>query len=355
MKIKREFSMLLAAILLFCTLLPISAQAFDENDFTNSSWYGKYTTTFHGQDTTLDIYLDFTIQECDLKGNFTGISKIRTVEGQGYDGWWTLKTKGIIDFDANSFYMEEVEQIDGTSMWYFDSYQGEIEANINGDMNITGDVDTNGGKKHPFSVSRTSEWARDEMTEANILGLIPETMKNADMSKRITRAEFAAVAVKLYESLTGENAVAGSTPLADINGNRDKTSIEKAYHLGIAVGTSDTTFEPNVALNREQLATMLCRTIKKYSFDGWTLANDDQYYLDTSGVATFADDANISAYAKPSVYYMAKMGIIKGVDDMHFAPKNVTPEQEAQGYAVATREQAIALSLRIYKLSDLWR
>ncbi|MCD8342920.1 MAG: S-layer homology domain-containing protein [Oscillospiraceae bacterium] len=69
----------------------------------------------------------------------------------------------------------------------------------------------------------------------------------------------------------------------------------------------------------------------------------------------FEDDDQISDYARQSVYYMAKMGIINGVDDTHFAPQNTTDEQEAPGYATATREQAIALSLRIYKLADLWK
>ena len=105
--------------------------------------------------------------------------------------------------------------------------------------------------------------------------------------------------------------------------------------------------------HREQLATMLCRTIKKYRFPDWTHATDGEYYLDTTGVKKFADDADISDYAKPSVYYMTKMGIINGISPTLFAPKNMTPEQAAQGYANATSEQALILSLRIYKLADI--
>ena len=151
----------------------------------------------------------------------------------------------------------------------------------------------------PFFATHTSDWARDEMTQANIAGLIPDTLKDADMTKRITRAEFAAVSVKLYESLTGTTAEASTTPFTDISGDSNRTDIEKAYGLGIAVGVSDQEFAPDVEINREQLATMLCRTIKKYKFDGWTIDSDDQYQLDTSGVSTFADDADISDYARP--------------------------------------------------------
>jgi hypothetical protein len=51
---------------------------------------------------------------------------------------------------------------------------------------------------------------------------------------------------------------------------------------------------------------------------------------------------------------MSEMGIVKGVDSSHFAPKNVTDKQTAEGYASATREQAIAISLRIFKKADLF-
>ena len=100
---------------------------------------------------------------------------------------------------------------------------------------------------------------------------------------------------------------------------------------------------------------MLCRTIKKHKFDDWTFATDNEYYLDSEGVKKFADDADISDYARPSVYYMAKMGIVNGIGNNTFAPRNITSQQTAEGYANATREQAIALSYRIYNLSEMWK
>lgn len=142
-------------------------------------------------------------------------------------------------------------------------------------------------------------------------------------------------------------------PFKDVAGNADSVGIAKAYGLNIAVGFSDEEFAPNLRLTREEMATMLCRVIKKYRFADWTFATDAQYYLDTSGVKSFADDRDISDWAKPSVYYMAKMGIIKGIGDNLFAPKATTPQQQANGYATATREQAIALSMRVYNLAEM--
>lgn len=202
--------------------------------------------------------------------------------------------------------------------------------------------------------SNVSEWAEKEMEEAYDNELIPEILVGEDLRKRVTRAEFAAIAVQLYEELTGTYASAvGYCPFEDISDNVSYDSIKKAYLLDITMGTEYNIFEPYTLITREQLATMLCRAIKKYSDKNWTLANDEEFYLDISGVPKFEDDADISDYAKPSVYYMAKMGIIAGVDSTHFAPKNTTTYQEAVGYAMATREQAIAISLRIFNSTDM--
>ena len=97
---------------------------------------------------------------------------------------------------------------------------------------------------------------------------------------------------------------------------------------------------------------MLCRVIKKRCFNSWTLSNDDEYHLDITGVNTFADDADISSWAKPSVYYMSKHGIIAGVGDNKFAPRMTESQRHIADYASATREQALVLSLRIFNKSE---
>ncbi len=201
--------------------------------------------------------------------------------------------------------------------------------------------------------SYVSDWAKQEVEEAYDNDLIPETIAGRDLTEIVDRSEFAAIAVQLYEELTKRHVLASENPFFDISGNENSDAIIKAYKLGITNGTTDITFEPYSDITREDLATMLCRTIKKYSNSSWTLENDSNYYLDTSGVKKYADDSDISDYAKPSVYYMTKLGIIKGIDSTHFAPKNVTARQEAEGYATATREQAILMSLRIFNISEI--
>ena len=193
---------------------------------------------------------------------------------------------------------------------------------------------------------QASTWAQNELAEADKLNLIPESLKDADLTKSITRAEFAAVSVKAYEALTGKTA----TPIAN-NPFTDTKDAEvlKAFALGITAGTSDTTFEPDLLLNREQAATMLTRTYKKATIEGWTIAEDGKFPLEYTKANTFADDKDISAWAKDSVYFMNANGIINGVGDNKFAPKNTTSAEEAVGYANATREQAIIIATRMVK------
>lgn len=202
----------------------------------------------------------------------------------------------------------------------------------------------------PFVISGThpwgnaSPWATEELKKADELGLIPDNLLGADFTQDITRAEFAAVCVKTYEALSGVAAIpAVNNPFADCN----DVEVLKAYNIGAVNGMNATTYAPDALLTREQMATMLTRVFKRITLVGWTLATDSQFTLSYTKPAPFADDADISGYAKDSVYFMAANGIIKGVGNNKFAPRNTTPEQEATGYALATREAALAVAVRM--------
>jgi len=192
--------------------------------------------------------------------------------------------------------------------------------------------------------TEASSWATAELQKASDLGLIPAVLMGADMTKPITRAEFAAISVKVYENLANTKAQPVATnPFTDCS----DAEVLKAYNLGVTNGTSATTFTPNQILNREQAATMLTRVYKKVSMDGWTLATDSQFTLSYEKPPVFADDELISGWAKDSVYFMNANKIINGVGGNKFAPKNTTSAEEATGYANATREQALLIAARM--------
>lgn len=190
----------------------------------------------------------------------------------------------------------------------------------------------------------SSGWAQSEVDRAQELGLIPDILNNAVMTEPITRLEFAAVSVKVFEKLAATQALPAS-----VNPFTDCSDLEmlKAYNLGITDGTSATTFSPDNLLNREQAATMLTRVFKRATIPGWTLTTDGDFALNYTPPAAFADDQKISGWAKDSVYFMAANQIINGVGNNNFAPSNATSAEEANHYANATREQALAIAVRM--------
>jgi hypothetical protein len=194
--------------------------------------------------------------------------------------------------------------------------------------------------EYPFI---TSDWAKDEVVSAYNTGLLPIELEQSDLTETITREKFAAIAVSLYERLSGEGEYADitETPFTDCYDSEYAQYIAAAYMLGISDGTNDddTEFEPNAVLNREQLATMLCRVIKKCYLTDWTLDSDSDYDLDISDVDEYPDDYYISDYAREAVYYMAKFGVVDS--DGAF-----NPDDEA------TVEQALLIALRTYNVGE---
>lgn len=188
--------------------------------------------------------------------------------------------------------------------------------------------------------SDASTWAEPELKKANELGLIPDILKGADMTKPITREEFCELSVLLYEKVTEKIATPASTnPFTDTTNSQ----ILKAYSLGITTGISATTFCPKTLINREQCATMLFRAIK-------AIAPNADYSV--TGVKDFPDQKNISSWALEATKYMSKLGIIKGDDAGNFMPKATTTAQTAAGYGMATREAAILMTVRTYETMD---
>ena len=172
-------------------------------------------------------------------------------------------------------------------------------------------------------LSNVDDWAKEEMAKAEENGLIPETFAKKDATKAISRLDFAAVAVKLYETISGKKAEpVANNPFTDTN----DTYVLKAYALGITLGTSETTFTPNSEITREQMATMLTRALNKAGIDT---------KVDLENATKFADDSDLNDWGRESVYFMAGKEIIKGVGDNRF-----------NGLGNAKIEEAIAIALR---------
>ena len=170
---------------------------------------------------------------------------------------------------------------------------------------------------------KASEWAEIELNRANELELIPEIFNKEDLTANITRKEFAHVAVKLYEKITGSLLEPIEVyPFIDT----DDVYVLKAYNVGITQGTGSDTFTPDELITREQMATMMTRAIEKAGIDT---------KVDLDNMSKFADDNEMHDWGRESIYYMSSIEVIKGVGDNTFSV-----------LGNATREQSLLISVR---------
>ena len=166
-----------------------------------------------------------------------------------------------------------------------------------------------------------SPWAKADIGKANELNLVPDAL-NRSYGAQITRAEFCALAVSLYEAVKGVTIIERKT-FSDTN----DINVEKMGALEVVNGIGNNLFDPGGTLTREQAATMLSRLAVVI---GKPLKEEN---------ATFSDNDQISSWAFAQVGQVQTAGIMGGVGNNVFAPKD--------SY---TREQSIITMLRLYNI-----
>lgn len=175
-----------------------------------------------------------------------------------------------------------------------------------------------------------STWAKSEVEAAEAAGLIPALTGDPSWQDNANRLQFAQLAVRLAETASGKTLPAA--PTSTFTDCKDE-AVRKAYAAGIVSGTSATTFSPNDPLTREQLATMLWRTVSYVQKETGRTA------LTAGGSLTgFTDAGKVSSWAKEAVTALAKNNIMKGTSATTLSPKNP-----------CTVEQSILLCYRVYQ------
>lgn len=135
----------------------------------------------------------------------------------------------------------------------------------------------------------------------------------------MTRAMFVTVLGRMAGIDTGDYSNSVFTDLA--KGQYYVPYVAWAYENGIVKGTSDTTFEPNTFITREQMATILFRYADAM---GYELEDGDESLLDL-----FTDGDKVDSWAKEAVAWAISNGIISGTD------KGIEPLEYAQRCHVA--------------------
>ena len=91
-----------------------------------------------------------------------------------------------------------------------------------------------------------------------------------------------------------------------------------AAQTGIVTGVTATTFAPDTNINREQMAVIMANYAKKLGYD----------LPQTLKAVTFADNAQISSWAKDAVRTMQQAGILAGKNGNKFDPKGTATRAE---------------------------
>ena len=95
--------------------------------------------------------------------------------------------------------------------------------------------------------------------------------------------------------------------------------IKRAYASGIINGVSEDSFGTGISISREDMAVIIYRAAKLVGVD-----------LSDAETSAFGDDGEISDYAKEAVYALKASGLVNGVSDNSFAPKqNLTRAETA--------------------------
>lgn len=135
---------------------------------------------------------------------------------------------------------------------------------------------------------------------------------------QLTRAQFLALLAKTLDNVdVSKSNAAGFT---DVPSNEWYYGyVNWGYENGIVSGTSNTTFEPNANITREQMCVMLCN-----------FATSQNLVLpqNTSGI-NFTDQASISSWASNYVNTIVGAGIINGQPEGDFQPQGLATRAQA--------------------------
>ena len=186
-----------------------------------------------------------------------------------------------------------------------------------------------------------SDWAAQDILDAVSYGYIYGTdsgkpavtdLLGSDYTKAITRAQFASIAVRLYETRLAMDGIDGTIPVATgddvFADSQSNEAIAKAYNLGILGGYNSASTRagiyvgPDDLITREQASTMLTRLMAKLDEDLGRSMLDRM----TGVTLPFVD--TISDWALDSVETVYKAGVMNGTSGTTFSAKsNYTIEQ----------------------------
>lgn len=163
-----------------------------------------------------------------------------------------------------------------------------------------------------FSDVAETHWAYEAVKNLSDAGIVNGRGNGSfDPDAMVTRAEFVKMIVEAFDIPEAETSVS----FGDCPADAWFTQYVARAAANNVVNGFDGNFSPDKPITREDAAVIVSRLVK-----------------DASGESvTFGDAADISDYAKEAVDLLASLGIINGMGDGNYAPKNnITRAQAAK-------------------------
>jgi len=164
----------------------------------------------------------------------------------------------------------------------------------------------------------------------NYLVTTGTTATTYDPTSNITRAQFAVMVARALELTVGDDPT--SQTLSDVDGKWYAQEVQALVDTGIITGFTDGTFGGEKHLTRQQAAAIMTRMLTHLDVN-----------VEPTKEMTFADEVQISGYAKDSVQYLAEQGILVNGKGVKFNP-----------HADLTRDQMAKILVRALQLSDFY-
>ena len=190
---------------------------------------------------------------------------------------------------------------------------------------------------------RCSSWAAEEMDEAASLGFVPADLLG-DCTGPITRRDYARVALRFVAELQYNYHVGAaffaetycetkSRKLAAPFADAPEEELTWARSIGLIQGRSDTEYDPDSGITRQEAALILRRAYAAYA-DPAAVAGESAY----------ADGEMIASWAREGVDFVTAAGVMQGVGEGKFDP-----------LGAYTVEQCVVTFLRLYKSAPVSR
>lgn len=195
------------------------------------------------------------------------------------------------------------------------SGSGRGSSNVGSNVSIGTSTGANnngaGGNNGRFSDVAASDWAKayiEYLADKGVISGFEDGTFHPD--EAVTREQFVKMIVTAFNLKTSGNS---EMNFSDVNlGDWYYEYISAAYENDVVNGVSSDLFGVGRYISREDAATILNRAAKEK-------LNGD---LPIMNAYKFLDDGSISDYAKTSVYSMYHAGIINGIGNDVFAPKD---------------------------------